>query len=140
MHTKSPKAEDILHGAFQKADLTKSMLRDICLLITVVRNDEGEELGTKVEWAYTNDVTKEMVMKCTLITVPDYTVLPPVKLPIYLDGAVHELNGVRTKDERIRKRLKLGGWEPKCFDYASPISQKRVFEIVNEIKEALASV
>lgn len=69
-------------------------------------------------------------------TQPD--IFYPTKgIAIYLDGPPHLKGHVQDRDEKITERLQKKGLKVLRFSYTPPISDQRLDEIVQAIKEAL---
>ena len=73
---------------------------------------------------------------CLEITIPDFH-WPDKGLPVYLDGPVHERERQRLRDELIDDKLRRRGLRPLRIPYRPPLSERRLSEVLNQIKEAL---
>lgn len=73
---------------------------------------------------------------CLEKTIPDFY-WPDKRLPVYLDGPVHEKERQRLKDELIDEKLRRMGLRPLRIPYKPPLSKRRLNEILDQIEEAL---
>ena len=85
-------------------------------------------------------VTNAMLKQAEGFTLPDAW-SPDKKIPIYLDGPVHEKRGRRNKDDGIDAKLKNRGIAALRFPFKPSgrrgIAEWRLAEICGEIREAV---
>jgi len=70
------------------------------------------------------------------VTTPDF-LWEKQKLAVYLDGPPHLKSHVMERDEELRELLRQRGWRVLEFPYSPPLSESRLREIVEGIREAL---